>query len=609
MGAIFSTDNINRINHYILKRPGSHSSGDKISLRWQISGLLFLTLLALLLRLYRLDYPLKELDEIVQYYSSIPPLRLIIPDLYPDHTPLFFFLSHFWLILIGFSHNSFLLRLPSAVFGTLLVPAAWGLALEISANRKVAWIATLAAAFAPFMISMSQYYRMYSLFMLLTVLSLYCLLRGLRCNELISWGAFVLFTSLNLYNHYNAIFVTLIEGIFGVSWLLINLSLTTGVGKSFRLFNKWLSNLISRAGLIETELSQVWSRLLRATLSLGAVCLLYLPWLPHLLKFLHTPDYGSNANATAELPTNFNPLYQFVNGLVFGYGPTPALGLPLPEPGFWLTWPLLLLGLGALLFRRFSYGLFCTCYLLISGLLVCFLPNGSSLIYNSRYLSFVVPVYLIVVAEGFWATSRVGPKIANKLSLTNRRPFWLVAAVPALLLAGLLLTQVVAVMCEAYARQSGIDEAGNFLKQNLQPENDTLFTLKVPDDNYMLARSAIALNFALIPDTNPRLLNHDYLQLLDENTTSSDLERLKAKQGQVWLAVFLPTNLSAQVSWTKHLEQAASSPFTLQCYREVCLLGRPPQSTDGNEVTTFQELIDKFEFLNPPVMRKVAALT
>jgi len=56
---------------------------------WSRIGLLLVTFLALALRLFRLDTPLGY-DEIWQYQASSYPLHQIIPNIWLDHSPLFF---------------------------------------------------------------------------------------------------------------------------------------------------------------------------------------------------------------------------------------------------------------------------------------------------------------------------------------------------------------------------------------------------------------------------------------------------------------------------------------------------------------------------------------
>jgi len=180
---------------------------------WPSIGLLLVTTLALVLRLFRLDTPLGY-DEIWQYQASSYPLHQIIPNIWLDHSPLFFFFSHFTLKLSGYSHDLVLLRLPAAIFGILVVPATYLLACELTSNRKVALLSAFGATFAWLMLNLSQFYRMYSLLVLLAILAAYCLLKALPGQQPKYWLGFVIFSILNLYNHYIALLVVFEAGLF-----------------------------------------------------------------------------------------------------------------------------------------------------------------------------------------------------------------------------------------------------------------------------------------------------------------------------------------------------------------------------------------------------------
>ena len=291
-------------------------------------GLLILSLLGLGLRLYRLDYPLLE-DEITNYYSSIYPFGQIIPHLFPDHTPLFFFLSHLALNLFGYGHNPLILRLPAMLLGVLNIPAIYLLGREISGQAKVALGAAALATFTPLLISMSQYYRMYSLMVLLTVLSLYFLLRALRTNHLLDWIGFVFLTTLNLYNHYNAVFVTALEVVFSLIWLTLPLYQNI-IKRGLQPLVKNPQNPAIPELTVTQKRKFQWFRLITASLSFGCVVVLYLPWLSHFLKFIRASGYGTNL--VVQTPPGFNAFYEFVSRSLFGFGPGIGLSLPVPMP-------------------------------------------------------------------------------------------------------------------------------------------------------------------------------------------------------------------------------------------------------------------------------------
>ncbi len=551
-------------------------------------GLLILTLLGLGLRLYRLDYPLLE-DEITNYYSSIYPFGQIIPHLFPDHTPLFFFLSHLALNLFGYGHNPLTLRLPVMLIGVLNIPAIYWLGREITGRTGVALGAAALATTTPLLISMSQYYRMYSLLVLLTVLSLGFLLRALRINRVPDWGGFVLLTSLNLYNHYNAVFVTVLEAAFCVIWLTIPV----------------YSNLIKRRTQPPPNNQTFGGRVpIAASLSFGCIAVLYLPWLSHFFKFVRATGYGTNL--VVQPAPDSNSFYEFVSRSLFGFGPGIGLSLPVPQAAFWLALPLLLFGLSVLCRVRFYYGLFCVCYLGGGWLIVWLLPNSQLFALSNRYLCFITPVFLIGIAQGLAAVGRWVFNSLAKFSQLPPRFLPVMAALPVLLLLILLFEQSVEVLDTAYSRQSGINEAGAFLQQNLQPD-DTLLTMQEPGSDYSLVYSTMATNFAAIPDARATQTSHDYLLVLDQNTPLTTLQTLRFTQHTIWLAVYLPSAEAMQQNLRQQINQAATDQFVIHCYLEVCLIGYK----SGNTTTPYAALriiFQNFGFLNPPIIQRATRL-
>jgi mannosyltransferase len=134
---------------------------------------------AALLRLFRLGYQSLWVDEVLTWLRADIGGRPGLADLLEDvHGPLHTVLLHFWGQLVG--DSEWALRLPSALFGTALVPAcAWTAARWLGPETAVpaAWL----AAGSPFLVWYSQEARNYSLLMLCAVVSSGILL-GLRAR-------------------------------------------------------------------------------------------------------------------------------------------------------------------------------------------------------------------------------------------------------------------------------------------------------------------------------------------------------------------------------------------------------------------------------------------
>jgi len=119
------------------------------------------------------------------------------------HPPLFYLLLKIWLPFA--KTNEMFLRLPNIIFGTLSIPAIFFLTrLAFSARKKIvhpAFLASLLLALNPLAIYYSIELRMYSLNLLLGILSWFCLLSWLKTKRQNS-RFLIIFQVINLTNIY-----------------------------------------------------------------------------------------------------------------------------------------------------------------------------------------------------------------------------------------------------------------------------------------------------------------------------------------------------------------------------------------------------------------------
>jgi 4-amino-4-deoxy-L-arabinose transferase-like glycosyltransferase len=166
-------------------------------INWPLAGL---TLLALALRLFRLDFRSIWLDEAYSLKLASATLAGIIHGATMDiHPPLFHLILGGWIRIFGTSE--FALRSLSALAGCLLVPASFGLAREWGGQRTAWWTAGLVTV-SPYFLELSRSGRMGSLFALWAVLSLLFFWRLLQKdsvgNQLGYWAS----TVAAVYTHY-----------------------------------------------------------------------------------------------------------------------------------------------------------------------------------------------------------------------------------------------------------------------------------------------------------------------------------------------------------------------------------------------------------------------
>lgn len=128
-----------------------------------------------------------------------------------NHPPLYFALTHFWLRLFapdGGYVSLWGVRSLSALFGTLTIPAAFGLGWLAFRNSRAAHLAALLMAVSPFGVYLAQEARHYTLPVLWIAASLACLLVTVRALQQGAapprWlcGGWVLVNGLGLATHY-----------------------------------------------------------------------------------------------------------------------------------------------------------------------------------------------------------------------------------------------------------------------------------------------------------------------------------------------------------------------------------------------------------------------
>ncbi len=225
--------------------------------RWGTAVLLLLTTgLALALRLYDIGAQSLWYDEgFSVFLARMNPGEIAARTAADIQPPLYYYLLHAWIGWLGDSEAA--LRSLSALFGAIAV------ALVFAVGRRLlrpgaALLAALFLAVSPLHLWYGQEARMYSLLVLETLLSSWCLLEALRTEDQpatsrrLWWGGFVLSSAAALYTHYFAAFVLAFQVVY------------------------WMAALLSK--------KHHRRELLFAGLAAGLlIALAYAPWLPHLL--------------------------------------------------------------------------------------------------------------------------------------------------------------------------------------------------------------------------------------------------------------------------------------------------------------------------------------
>ncbi len=125
----------------------------------------------------------------------------------PQHPPLYFLLSRFWVQAMGdFSQVTFhspitAWRLLPALLSLFALPLMYALAWELFASRTTALLATTLLSLSPFDVLFAQTARQYSLLTVLVIGSQLALLRAIRLGKRQHWGLYGASVVLGLYTH------------------------------------------------------------------------------------------------------------------------------------------------------------------------------------------------------------------------------------------------------------------------------------------------------------------------------------------------------------------------------------------------------------------------
>jgi len=165
-----------------------------------------------LLRIYQLGGESLWRDEISSATVAQLPLAQIVENRSSDvHPPLYYFLLHYWVALLGSSE--FNLRLLSAIFGNASLWPMYKIG-RILFNQFVGILSALLLALAEFHIHYSQEAKSYSLLTLLTLLSFLSLIKLLEDRKFFVCGLYVVVNTLLIYTHPYGYFILISQHFF-----------------------------------------------------------------------------------------------------------------------------------------------------------------------------------------------------------------------------------------------------------------------------------------------------------------------------------------------------------------------------------------------------------
>jgi mannosyltransferase len=361
-----------------------------VSRRGRFLAMVLLTGIAFGLRVQGLVFQSLWRDEIDSLRFASQPLVMLFKGLgSPGHNgPLYYLLLRPWLEVAG--RSEFSLRFFSAAAGVLAVPLLWRVALELEPRRPaVALVGALLVATSPYLVWYSQEARMYAAVVCLVLLSMYCLLVAARKGGWLRWLGYALVTGTAFYVHLLAVLIVAAQ----MAMLMV---------------------LRRRFG---QEARRSFS------LSLAGLALFYVPFLVWQLPTL-----------ARSVPSSYSfvPLPLMFGSLLSSY----TSGV-LERSAAWSLMPLVALAAaGAMAPRldgRLSVFAAAGIWLLVP-VLELFLITLHYPLFTARYLVFVVPALLLLVAMGVeslaWRSRWLAALLLASLLAANLSSVWLQARTP-----------------------------------------------------------------------------------------------------------------------------------------------------------------------------------
>ncbi|MGZ4925275.1 MAG: glycosyltransferase family 39 protein [Halobacteriota archaeon] len=175
-------------------------------------ALLGAILIGALLRLYHLGTQSIWWDEAFSVWISQLSLSQIVQRTAVDvHPPLYYFILHYWIAVFGSSEIA--VRSLSALFGVLAIPAIYLVGRQLF-DKEAGLVGALILALSALNIWYSQEARMYSLMVLLALLSMYFFIRFVQGGTVTTSVGYVASTTLLVYTHNYGWFVVVAQNIY-----------------------------------------------------------------------------------------------------------------------------------------------------------------------------------------------------------------------------------------------------------------------------------------------------------------------------------------------------------------------------------------------------------
>lgn len=291
-----------------------------------------------------------------------------------DASAFFTLLVH---LLLPLGKLEIMARLPSAVFGVGTIIIIYLLGKYLFSKRE-GLIAAFFVSFSPLLIRYSQYSRAYSVYIFLSLLSLFFFLKSTETNQTKHWVAYSLATIINLYNHMFALFVLPVFGIYASG--IVARGFLQKKSSTERKFNKRI----------------FYKFVLWTFIALFLVAILYLPD-----QRTRTFMADSLDKATMESPGEKAPIFPAIEVMQNLLSPR--------NPIFFFCFLfLILIGIVDLLKKEKLITLFVFLYITLPYVMFILInPSPAHMLSIGRYMAYMLPLLLLLIVKGLFTSSRL----------------------------------------------------------------------------------------------------------------------------------------------------------------------------------------------------------
>jgi len=440
------------------------------------------------------------------------------------------------------SGSDFVVRLPSAMAGILCVPAMFYLGRSYF-SRGEALIGACLLAISPLHVRHSQEARHYAFFTLFSIISLISLDIMLKGKSRRAWVGFALATTLNLLTHKFSLFLLLAEILTALTFMLPR----------------------ERGSRADRELA--WQMIL----ALGLIALLYMPSILLVWTRLHERGFLARSESIVK---GMSLSGEFFMGLFAALGAGKGSAL-------WLYAGLFAVGTASSSARRGAMvRLFLLALVLPLATLFVWRPSH---FFSFRYVIFLVPPYLLMIARGVMAVGKLAPRGlallgAGRLARSGAWRRWTTISVAGCLLA-LLVAAAVPTLAAQYSAESE-DWRGvtAYLQRQLQDSDVVLCDGVLRGAGGDSARTERCLRY---------YFGAEYPQesIVRESGIPRAMAKVGDEQGEVWAVVF---------RGSRWLRRSSQFGVTITEFPKVSVvrLGSPHDTLRENSMVMLHALVE-----------------